>query len=121
MLVFLADCSTRKPAHPLKERDIAVGFFGRSPYFDPQNDSVVRVHAGRLRSKLAEYYINEGSADPIVSEIPRGAYALTHHLREKSHPETEVVAPVMVQDQQPPVEESRRVSFPAEMVAELPL
>jgi len=42
---------------------------------------MVRVQAGRLRSKLAEYYASEGAEDTIVVEMPKGNYALTFHQR----------------------------------------
>ena len=45
---------------------------GRSAGFDPQNDSTVRVQAGRLRVKLEEYYSHEGADDAIVVELPKG-------------------------------------------------
>ncbi|MFZ0734933.1 MAG: hypothetical protein WAM79_21635 [Candidatus Sulfotelmatobacter sp.] len=54
---------------------------GRPTGFDPQSDSTVRVQAGRLRVKLAEYYAQEGVDDPILVEIPKGSYALTFHVR----------------------------------------
>ena len=66
---------------PLKEYQIATEVLGRPVGFDPQSDSTVRVQAGRLRVKLAEYYANEGVDDAIIVEIPKGSYALTFHLR----------------------------------------
>jgi hypothetical protein len=39
------------------------------------------VQAGRLRSKLAEYYAGEGAEDPFVIELPKGAYLLSVHPR----------------------------------------
>src|SRR5438093_1363015 len=44
-------------------------------------DSMVRVQAGRLRTKLGEYYTSEGADDPILVEMPKGTYALTFHQR----------------------------------------
>src|SRR2546422_864431 len=58
----------------LKETVIGVAVFGRSPAWDPQADSTVRMHAGRLREKLREYYATDGQNDPLVIEIPKGAY-----------------------------------------------
>jgi tetratricopeptide (TPR) repeat protein len=43
--------------------------------FDPESNSIVRVEMGRLRRRLAEYYLSSGRADPIVVEIPKGSYA----------------------------------------------
>jgi hypothetical protein len=75
----LADHAIRKPGVALKEYQIATEVFGRAAEFDPQLDSLVRVQAGRLRSKIAEYYASEGAEDPILVELPKGTYALTFH------------------------------------------
>ena len=40
----------------LKESVIGIEVFGRRPGFDPQQDSIVRSEAARLRARLAEYY-----------------------------------------------------------------
>jgi hypothetical protein len=81
LLRYLAEHSLDHPGVALKEYQIATEVLGRPAGFDPQSDSTVRVQAGRLRVKLAEYYTTEGPGDPIVVEIPKGSYALTFHLR----------------------------------------
>jgi hypothetical protein len=81
LLRYLAEHSMDHPGVALKEYQIATEVLGRPPGFDPQSDSTVRVQAGRLRVKLAEYYAIEGAADPVIVEIPKGSYALTFHLR----------------------------------------
>jgi len=81
LLRYLAEHSLDHPGVALKEYQIATEVLGRPVGFDPQSDSTVRVQAGRLRVKLAEYYAHEGPGDPIVVELPRGSYALTFHLR----------------------------------------
>lgn len=43
--------------------------------FNPQNNPMVRIHAGRLRRALTSYYSLQGADDPIVIEIPKGSYA----------------------------------------------
>src|ERR1044071_178261 len=58
----------------LKESLIAVEVFGRPPDYDPKLDSIVRSEAARLRSRLIEYYVGEGSRDPVVIELPKGGY-----------------------------------------------
>ena len=58
----------------LKEYSIGVDVFGRGPAFNPRVDTIVRVQARRLRSKLQEYYRDEGRADPVVIDLPRGHY-----------------------------------------------
>jgi hypothetical protein len=79
LLRYLADHAIRRPGVALKEYQIATEVFGRPSDFDPQLDSLVRVQAGRLRSKIAEYYSSEGTDDPIVVELPKGTYALAFH------------------------------------------
>ena len=81
LLRYLAEHSLDHPGISLKEYQIATEVLGRPLGFDPQSDSTVRVQAGRLRVKLAEYYAHEGPDDPIVVEVPKGSYALTFHLR----------------------------------------
>ncbi len=81
LLRYLAEHSLDHPGIALKEYQIATEVLGRPVGFDPQSDSTVRVQAGRLRVKLAEYYAHEGPDDLIVVEVPKGSYALTFHLR----------------------------------------
>jgi adenylate cyclase len=67
---------------PPKEYEIAVDVFGRGADYDPAIDATVRVEAGRLRTRLREYYDIAGAADPILIEIPKGGYTATFMLRE---------------------------------------
>jgi hypothetical protein len=91
LLRYLAHHAIEHPGTPLKEHQIATEEFGRPPDFDPAVDSMVRVQAGRLRAKLAEYYAGEGAEDTIRIELAKGAYALSFHHRQpgESHPEVE--------------------------------
>ena len=59
----------------LKEHSIAVSVFGRKESFDGRDDTIVRVQAHRLRSKLNDYYSRTGSADDIYISLPRGSYS----------------------------------------------
>ena len=58
----------------LKEYVIGVQVFGKEPSFDPRTDPIVRVQARRLRARLARYYQEEGSSDPLLLDLPRGGY-----------------------------------------------
>lgn len=57
----------------LKESVIALEVFGR-PDHDPQQDSIVRTEASRLRARLNEYYLGQGRNDPVVIDLPKGGY-----------------------------------------------
>src|SRR5216683_3228553 len=86
LLRYLAEHALNHPgAHP-KEYQIATEVFGRRADFDPQSDSTIRVQAGRLRLKLAEYYSSAGAEDPVVVELPKGSYALSFHQRVPGTP-----------------------------------
>lgn len=85
LLRYLANHAMDHSGAPVKEYQIATEVFGRRPDFDPQSDSAIRVQAGRLRGKLAEYYSSEGADDPIVVELPKGSYLLQFHHRSSNH------------------------------------
>ena len=77
LLGHLVEHSLDRDLDQLKEYSLGVEVFNRGEDFDPRTDNIVRVQARRLRSKLAEYYQAEGRADPIVTELPKGHYAVT--------------------------------------------
>ena len=58
----------------LKEYTIGTEAYGRKPDFDPGQDTIVRTEARRLRSKLVEYYENEGKCDEVVIFMRSGSY-----------------------------------------------
>jgi len=91
LLRYLARHVVDHPGTPLKEYQIATEEFGRQPDFDPSVDSMVRVQAGRLRAKLAEYYASEGAEDPVRIELPKGTYTLSFRLRQPGEPDPHVV------------------------------
>ena len=92
LLRYLAEHALDHPGSSLKEYQIATEVFGRPPNFDPQSDSTIRVQAGRLRLKIAEYYASEGAEDPIQVEMPKGTYVLSFHRREGSAARLRAVA-----------------------------
>ena len=89
-LRFVADRYLEGEERQLKESVIAVEVFGRRPDHDPSQDSIVRTEAGRLRARLAEYYLNEGKDDELIIELPKGRYTPAFHIRQ---PTPEIPAP----------------------------
>jgi serine/threonine-protein kinase len=73
-LRFVVDETLAGRGKQIKEYSIAVGVFGRPSSYDPQVDSLVRVQASLLRTRLSEYYSAEGLAETIRIEIPKGGY-----------------------------------------------
>src|SRR5690349_13178501 len=81
LFTYLAQRALAHPGESAKEYDVAVDVLGKPEGFDPRLDSSVRVHASRLRAKLAEYYMSEGIDDPIIVEAPKGTYLIAWHQR----------------------------------------
>src|SRR5437762_13416999 len=68
---YLADKSLAGEAQNLKEYTVGLDVFGKPASYDPRQESVVRMHVGRLRQKLAEYYRIERGGGPIVGALPK--------------------------------------------------
>ena len=73
-LRFIVETTLAGNDRQIKEYLLGVEVFKRPPTYDPKDDPVVRIEAGRLRKKLADYYGGPGAADPIVIDVPRGGY-----------------------------------------------
>ena len=97
LLSFLTRHSIERSGEVRKEYEIAVAVLGRPRGLIPRTDSAVRVHAGRLRAKLAEYYMSDGAEDPIVIEVPKGSYHISWRYRA-----SEVPAPTRASDEMRP-------------------
>jgi TolB-like protein len=67
----------------LKEYLVGVEVFNKMETFDPRIDSIVRVEARRLRSKLERYYQNEGREDQVVVQFRKGSYVPMIMTREQ--------------------------------------
>src|SRR5580693_7039426 len=70
-LRYVVESSLNNRDELLKEFAIAVDVFERNGSYDPSVDATVRVEAGRLRSRLRDYYADEGCNDPLVIVIPK--------------------------------------------------
>lgn len=58
----------------IKEYTIAVNVFGRPANFDPSSASIVRTQAGKLRTRLNEYYESLTENRPIRISYRPGSY-----------------------------------------------
>jgi adenylate cyclase len=74
-LRFVVEETLQGRGSQLKEYLIGVEVFDRESSYDPRTDPVVRGEARRLRSKLMEYYGQEGRGDPVRIHLPKGSYA----------------------------------------------
>ena len=61
-------------AQLIKGYTLGLEVFDKDESFNPQEDAIVRVEAGRLRRLLENYYLDEGKADPVLITLPKGKY-----------------------------------------------
>jgi hypothetical protein len=62
-------------ADNLKERTLGVEVFGKDPHYDTTDDPIVRVTAGEIRKRIAQYYQEPGHEHEIRILLPPGSYA----------------------------------------------
>lgn len=72
---------------------IATHAFDRGANFDPSEDPIVRIQAGRLRRSLEHYYLTAGSSDPVRISVPKGSYVPTFHYRQSGRSPEHLDAP----------------------------
>jgi hypothetical protein len=70
LLRYVVEKHLNDASSELKERTIAIDVFGRDPYYDP----VVRISAGEVRKRLAQYYQETADANELRIELPVGSY-----------------------------------------------
>jgi TolB-like protein len=80
-LRFVAERALAGESERLKEYVIGLEVFDRDERYDPRVDSIVRVEAGRLRTKLEQYYQGAGRDDAIVIRMQKGSYAPSFERR----------------------------------------
>ena len=76
----------------LKERVLGIAVFHRPPDYDANADPIVRVTAGEIRKRIAQYYHDEETAGEIQIDLRPGSYVPEFHL----------VAPVAIENPEPP-------------------
>jgi tetratricopeptide (TPR) repeat protein len=89
LLRFTVTQTLQGNAGILKEYVIGTEVLDKPASYDPRSDSLVRVLASRLRTRLRQYYSNGGSADPLVIDFPKGGYVPIFQRRERFQTETE--------------------------------
>src|SRR5579863_3549248 len=102
LLHYLAEKSLSGEADSLKEYTVGLDVFAKPESYDPRQESVVRMHMARLRQKLAEYYRTEGISDPIIVDLPKGAFKVTFEQRPATVIPEAAVEPEIIEIPGPP-------------------
>ena len=68
---------------PPKEAEIALAVFGKSDADAMRDDPVARVYIHRLRKRLDEFYLRNGTPAGVRLDIPKGDYRIVWHQPER--------------------------------------
>ena len=90
-LRFIVERTLDNAEDELKESVVGIQVFDRPAGYDPKIDSIVRVQARQLRSKLQMYYAEPGYRDTVRFEVPKGSYVLV--IRTADEPRLLLVSP----------------------------
>jgi hypothetical protein len=102
-LSYIVERTLEGQGELLKERTLGVELYQRMPTYLTGEDSVVRVEAGEVRRRLAQYYTTEAQSPEVRIEIPLGSYTPEFHWNHsEAHPP-----------------ETKKAAFPATVVSHL--
>lgn len=101
LLRFVVEQAVAGRTDGLKERTLGMEVFARTGDYDTNADPIVRVTAGEVRKRLAQYYHEAGHESEIRIELPVGAYVPHFQRPEQPGPGNRVPGPGM---QNPPQE-----------------
>lgn len=63
------------------EQEIGAQVFKRPDSYDTSVDNIVRTNVSDLRKRIETYFQSEGAQEPLIVEIPRGAYTPVFRFR----------------------------------------
>ncbi len=86
LLLYLGTRSLKDKETSLREQEVGAAVFGRAEDYDTNIDNIVRVNVSELRKRLYHYFQEEGVAETIVMEIPRGGYHPVFFARQLTGP-----------------------------------
>jgi len=112
LLLYLGTRSLKEHASSIREQEIGAKVFGRPEDYDTTIDNIVRVNVSELRKRLDHYFTEEGAAEPVLIQIPRGGYLPVFLARRGGASEAALPATVS-EPVSEPVEESLPVEEPA--------
>ncbi|MGO8757283.1 MAG: hypothetical protein ACLQG3_04085 [Terracidiphilus sp.] len=82
LLSYVVNAALDGHSTDLKERTLGVEVFGRDPDYDTAADPVVRISAGEVRKRIAQYYHENGHPSPVRIELPLGSYIPEFEFRK---------------------------------------
>jgi len=81
LLNYVVEAALEERSSDLKERTLGVEVFGRGHDYDTSIDPVVRISAGEVRKRIAQFYHENGHDSCVQIELPLGSYVPEFLLR----------------------------------------
>src|SRR6478609_7853048 len=81
-LSFIVEQTLEGNSQQLKEYTIALNVLDKPTNFKPQDNSIVRIHAGRLRRALNHFYNSKETPEHIFVSVPLGSYVPVFTINE---------------------------------------
>lgn len=78
-LNYVVEQTLASNAENIKERSLGVEIFGRDAEYDTASDPIVRVTAGEVRKRLAQYYQDPAHKHELRVTLPSGSYIPQFH------------------------------------------
>ena len=104
LLRFVVEQTLAGNSDQVKERSIGMEVFARAPGYDANADPVVRVTAGEIRKRLAQYYYDPAHSEEIRIELPTGSYVpVFQRITEAQKPPAALPAPPLASAQPAPI------------------
>ncbi len=73
-LRFVVEHTLAGEVNDIKERTLGIEIFGKDPNYDTALDPIVRVTAGELRRRVAQYYQDSAHDEELRITLPSGSY-----------------------------------------------
>jgi hypothetical protein len=83
-LRFVVEQTLAGKTEGLKERTLGVDVFARPSHYDTNEDPIVRVTAGEIRKRIAQYYQEPGHGEELRIDLPLGSYVPHFPFRSRS-------------------------------------
>lgn len=94
-LRYIVHATINGQADLLKERTIGIEIFGKNADYDTALDPIVRVTAGEVRKRIAQYYQEPGHENEPRLSLPPGSYVPQFQFVEQGSPGPVSAGPAM--------------------------
>lgn len=99
-LRFVIEHTLDGDADNIKERTLGMEIFGRDADYDTASDPIVRVTAGEVRKRVAQYYQEPAHRDELRITLPSGSYIPQFQWPNET-PDGDLAEPATASDSRP--------------------